>query len=73
MDKVLSPDKSKKVDRYLQELSVTDFNKMATICGIDRIRAYVYMEIQAGKTYGQISIAIGIPVRSIKHIASKFK
>ena len=56
----LTPEKEQKLDEKLKELAKKNFDLFCIITSVDKIQAFVCMENQEGKSYGQIAQVLGI-------------
>ena len=55
----------------LLELAISDFNKFCKFSGVNFIKLRVCIDIEKGKTLGQISNNLNIPKSTIRDTAKK--
>ena len=55
----LSEDSLEKLDRKLLEMALLDFERFCKIGKIDRTQAYICLELERGKSNGEIGAKLG--------------
>lgn len=61
----LNKNKLDKLDKALVALAVANFERFCHVAGVDKTQAYVCLELERGKTTGEIAQAIGISRQAV--------
>lgn len=67
----LSENKLKELDEKLLKLTVDNFERFCIITGVDKIRAYICLEKQKGKSFGEIAQILGISKQAVAQRCKK--
>lgn len=59
------------VEKFLQELAVTDWNKFVQITGLDTLQVSICQQRKKGKSIRQIARKTGMPPASIQSRCKK--
>lgn len=59
------------LEKHLQELAVTDWNKFIELTGIDTVQVSICLQRKKGKSMRQIAQKTGMPVGTVQRRCKK--